>query len=259
METVQRRPRLVELPGNRKNLAKSGTRALDVLEFVAQCQRPVRAVEVANALHLQPSSADQLLKTLVDSGYLLFERVYKHYLPSPRLIRFSMWLSEYYYGSDNLVRLLSALSLRSGELVTLAAPQGDVMQIVDFVDRPEGPDTVQKGLKVAMLRSALGITYLASLSRPDLRHLLARLEAEQGHAALHMAETSAWIEDVRKRRYASGGLGAGSSAWSITMALPKAQNETSLVLGVSGVERRIRSREAELVEIMRNAIEEFLT
>ncbi|OYX21979.1 MAG: hypothetical protein B7Z04_00960 [Rhodobacterales bacterium 32-66-9] len=58
-------------PGERRNISKSAVRALDVLEHFAAVRRPLRATDIANALDLHPSSADQLLKSMVDAAYLL--------------------------------------------------------------------------------------------------------------------------------------------------------------------------------------------
>src|SRR3546814_9478802 len=78
----------IEWPGLKRNLSRSATRALDVLDYMAALGRPLRAVEVASGMELNPSSANQLLKTMADSGYLIFDPRLKLYHPSPRLSRF---------------------------------------------------------------------------------------------------------------------------------------------------------------------------
>ena len=81
-------------PGDRRSLSRSATRALDVLELFGQERRSLRAIEIAKALGLHPSTANQLLKTMVDSAHLTFDAVAKSYLPSPRLGRFGGWMTE---------------------------------------------------------------------------------------------------------------------------------------------------------------------
>src|SRR5690606_14818464 len=63
----------IKHPGQRRNISKSAVRALDVLEHFAAVRRPLRATDIAHALDIHPSSADQLLKSMVDSGYLLID------------------------------------------------------------------------------------------------------------------------------------------------------------------------------------------
>jgi DNA-binding IclR family transcriptional regulator len=258
MESLPNRRKILEFPGDRKNLAKSATRALDVLEFMAQVRHSVRAIEVAHALHLHTSSTDQLLKTLVDSGYLIFDRDQKHYSPSPRLIRFGTWLEDRYYGADNLSRLLSILSMRSGELVTLAVRQGHAMQIVDVIEAPSWPSVIQKGLRASMLRSALGVAYLAARPPDELPGLIDQLAFELKEPASIVDGVRRWIERVRADGYAIGGLASDNSAASLTMALPKPQSGHILVLGLSGAEQRMRTRKEDLVAMMRRSIAETL-
>ena len=67
-------------PGERRSLSRSATRALDVLELFGQVRRPLRAVEVSRALDMHPSSTNQLLKTMVEAGHLIFDARAKAYL-----------------------------------------------------------------------------------------------------------------------------------------------------------------------------------
>ncbi|MDB5451556.1 MAG: hypothetical protein JWO33_134, partial [Caulobacteraceae bacterium] len=91
-------PTFVQQPGERRNISKSAIRALDLLEYFAVVKRPLRATDIAHAFNLHPSSTDQLLKTMVDSAYLLIDPLEKLYYPSPRLVRFANWLTSGYYG-----------------------------------------------------------------------------------------------------------------------------------------------------------------
>jgi DNA-binding IclR family transcriptional regulator len=162
----------ITLPGGRRNLAKSATRALDVLEHFAEVKHPLRATEIARMFGWHSSSTDQLLKTMVDSGYLIFEASRKLYRPSPRLVRFGAWLSADYYGGDRLHRLLGLVHGRSGETVTLAVRQDEAMQVVDVVQPGASQRVPAKGLRVPMIGSALGSAYLAARSDTDVRQIV---------------------------------------------------------------------------------------
>ena len=71
-------------PGKLSHYSKSAIRALDVLELFCRTGHKLRAREIAQALNIGPSSADLLLKTLIDGGYLAFDPLTKYYWPSPR-------------------------------------------------------------------------------------------------------------------------------------------------------------------------------
>src|SRR5579862_9935041 len=84
----------------RRNSAKSAARALDVLYHFGAQRKPLRATDIAHAFNLSPSSADQLLKTLVELAYLTFNTRTKLYFPSMRLLGFADMLTRYYGGES---------------------------------------------------------------------------------------------------------------------------------------------------------------
>jgi DNA-binding IclR family transcriptional regulator len=171
----------VQLPGGRRNLAKSATRALDVLEYFAAMKRPLRATEIGHAFGWHSSSTDQLLKTMVDSGYLIFEAARKLYRPSPRLVRFGAWLTGDYYGGERLHRLLNLVHSRSGEIVTLAVRQDEQMQVVDII-QPVSPHPAAKGVKVPLIGSTLGGAYLAGRPDSEIRQIIDYLDRHRYNA-----------------------------------------------------------------------------
>ncbi|MGI9363163.1 MAG: helix-turn-helix domain-containing protein, partial [Parasphingorhabdus sp.] len=157
----------VRLPTDRRNMSRSATRALDVLEFFGEARRPLRAVDIARELDISPSSANQLLKTMVDSAHLVFDAREKTYLPSPRLAAFGKWMGRIYSGTGPLHDLVNSVHTRTGMLVTVTTPNDLSMQIVDLAG-PKG-QPVQRGLQVSLFGSATGSAYLASLDDIEVR------------------------------------------------------------------------------------------
>jgi len=257
-------PGRITLPGGRRNLAKSATRALDVLELLAELRRPLRATEIAKAFGWHGSSTDQLLKTLVDSGYLIFDAPRKHYRPSPRLVNFAAWLTADYYSGDRLRRLLALVHARSGETVTLAVRQGELMQVVDVVQPEAGAAVSAKGLSVPVIGSALGSAYLAGRPDTELRQIIAWIDRHR-RGPERLDEVLAVVSQVRARGYSSGGIGSDGktdgqpASWPIAMALPPCDAGVGLVLGYSGQIDKTRDHEAEFAALMRRCIAEVLT
>jgi len=254
METAQ--PRVV-LPGARKNLAKSATRALDVLEYFASEQRPLRAVDVAQALGFRASSTDQLLKTMVDSGYLVFDSQRKDYYPTPRLIRFGSSLGRSYHGSDRLAELLIELGARTEDTVTLALRQGVSMQLVDVVRCPGESALVRKGLKVPILGTSLGAAWLSSRGDAELYRVSRQLERTNERGEDVWGQIRDAVDQVRRRGFAVSGNSA-SRLWAIAIPLPKNQANVDLVLALAGPTQRRRPPDAELAAIMRDCVDRIL-
>src|SRR5262245_9870 len=85
-----------------KSTSKSASRALEVLEYLGKVRKAVRAKQICDTLRLPSSTGDQLLKTMVSSGFLIFDPIEKTYHPSPRLLQFSTWLSSVcFWNSDS--------------------------------------------------------------------------------------------------------------------------------------------------------------
>ena len=254
------------LPGGRRNLAKSATRALDLLEHFASVRRPLRATEIAHEFGWRSSSADQLLKTLVDSGYLIFDKAKKLYRPSPRLVRFGAWLSADYYGGDRLYRLLGLVHGRSGEVVTLAVRQGTTMQIVDLLQPAFSPQVPAKGLTVPLIGSVIGSAYLAARSDHEVRTIVELIDARRAGGPRTQAVLDL-LQSVRSRGYASGQASDGmmmtgdgdDAAWPIAIGLPPCEAGVGLVLGLSGTRDRIAPKEAEYAGLLKACVSEVLS
>lgn len=245
-------PVRVKRPGERRSLSRSATRALDVLEYFGLVRRPLRAVEIARRLELHPSTANQLLKTMLESAHLTFDSLTKTYLPSPRLTRFGGWIVETYGGDERLRRLVATLQSRTGQLVTLTTPNDIYMQVIDMV----GVDTrlmdggnAERGLRVSIFGTAIGAAYLSTLPDAEILRLAnrARLALDQQDELLR------WTARVHRDGFADG-PSPDAAIWSIATPLPRDDRSVPLVLGLAGPADRIRPDLAALGAAMRAAI-----
>lgn len=232
-------PVLVKLPGERRSLSRSATRALDVLELFGQVRRPMRAVEIAHALELHASTTDQLLKTMLGSAHLTFDAAAKTYLPSPRLAAFGAWMVESYGADERLRSLVRDVHAQTGEVATLTTANDLFMQIVDLAGAPavqdDGP--AERGLRVSIFGSASGAAYLSLLSDAEVARLAdrARLKPDA------LAALKPRIAQVRRDGVADGPSLEGR-LWSVAAPLPPRAAPARLVLGMAGPAERVRPR-----------------
>jgi DNA-binding IclR family transcriptional regulator len=238
----------VRPPGERSSLSRSATRALDILEFFGQVQRPLRAIEISRALNLGPSTTDQLLKTMVESAHLTFDASIKSYLPSPRLARFGAWMVTNYGANERLQTLLAEVQRASGETVTITTPNDIFMQIVDLAGGRDSTETAVRGLRVSVFGSTIGTAYLSTLATTDIAKLATRARVFPGNLPRLLAS----IERVRLE-----GVGDGPSPdgeiWSVAAPLPKRNALAPLVLGLAGPTPRVQPNIAFLRELIRGA------
>ncbi len=239
----------VKRPGERRSLSRSATRALDVLEIFGQLRRPLRAVEIAHALNLPASTANQLLKTMVGSSHLMFDAVAKSYLPSPRLSRFGTWMIETYGSDDRLSKLIHHVQRETGEIVTLTTPNDLFMQLVDWHDA--GPvsqaASAERGLNVSIFGSATGTAYLVTLPETEVARLAerARINAEQ------FGTLRAELARIRDSGVAD--CKSGNGTWSVAARLSWASFPAPLILGLAGPQTRIQAILPRLRELLRQA------
>ena len=243
----------MRLAGERRSVSRSATRALDVLEYFGQMRRPLRAVEIAKALDLHPSTANQLLKTMLESAHLSFDAATKAYLPSPRLASFSAWMISTYGGDERLRGLVREVQAATGELVTLTTPNDLFMQIVDFAGLTQDDEVTARGFRISIFGSAIGAAFLATLKDSEVARLADRARIPAAELPRIMSD----LQEVRRIGSADGeALGGG--VWSVAVALPRDIFPAPLVLGLSGPIPAVRERLPELRHIFAESIARWL-
>jgi DNA-binding IclR family transcriptional regulator len=250
----------MERPGNKRNLSRSATRALDILEYFAMVGRPLRTVEISQALDIGTSSIDQLLKTMVDSAYLQFDPSNKLYYPSPRLVNFGSWLSDNYFGEDRICRLMRSIQDETGETITLSIRHGAFMQIVDVYAPPARAGTIPKGLRVPIIDTVIGSAFLAAHNDKEVIRIVDQITAAT-HSKVspdELRDLLARVQSIRSKGYASGPAIAADGPWALSIALPKPTVGAVIVLGLAGDRNSVTEKEVELVELMTKKINYFL-
>lgn len=241
----------IRRPGERRSTSRSATRALDVLEAFGKARRPLRAVEIARIVDLPPSTANQLLKTMVDSAHLLFDARSKTYQPSPRLIPVASWIADTYGLDSRVHELMEDVRARTGFVVTVTAPNDRFMQIIDLSSPDERGG--ERGLKISLFGSAIGSAFLSTLAEAEVRSLAesARIPSAELPSVLQV------LARIRKAGY-SDGPATSDDIWSIAMPLPAAVLRGQAVLGLAGPTHVLRDQVESCASLMREAIARWL-
>ena len=227
-------------------------RALDILEYFGVQRQPLRAKQIVQAFDLHPSSADQLLKTMVEAGYLLFDPATKLYDLSFRLANFAEWLASECFRATEVDRILEELHASTQAMVYLAQRTDNFMRVVD--SRVGEDDGIDRGLGCLLpLDSMTGQAFLASCTEQDTRRIV-------DHAVLHRhlpkESSSTLIERVRGVRSAGHAVGTRSSPhlWSVSvpLALQPSQRTRTLVLSVTGARERMRAHQDRIIRLVQD-------
>lgn len=249
----------VRCSGQLHNTAKSAVRALDIVELMCREGKPLRAYEIASAIGLSPSSADQLLKTLVDSAYLIFDPDSKCYHFSPRLAQIGAPLVTSYFSDGALQRLMEAVyrgleHLVHVEMMHVMTSQGTYMQILDERLAPESI-----GMRIPLFGSSSGAAWLATQTNEAVCAAIARCNRELGAWAKDPNRILHGVQRVRTQGFAVGGITVGKDLCGIAVALPKAKSGVTLVLTVTAPKLELKEKQTTIATVINAKISEILT
>jgi DNA-binding IclR family transcriptional regulator len=260
----RRTPSVTKLIGKQSGtLVKSGARVLEVLEYFCVAMRPLRAVEISDALELPRSSANELLKTLVATGYLCFDKQLKTYFPSFRIVTLGHWLSSFYFGGGQVIDLMRHLNVATGHLVALTIENDGYMQLVGVVEGDADlgyPQVVIEGYKVPLVGTACGSALLMTKDDEQVARAIAKSKGMKREALRddEIETTLDLIRSFRARGYATSFWSARPDSQSIAVPLPRTQIGVQLVVGFGGLPQEMCAHEAELAQVLIDSVRRFL-
>ncbi len=144
-------------------------KTMQVLEYFATETRPVSATEVARANGLNPSTAFNILRTLVQQGYLQHPPSTKRYARGPALYRLAHRLAESPHLPEDARPWLQALASRYDVSVSLwrrASVHGMTLLML-----AEGSGAIRLhmtlGVRVPLLQGSMGRIMATEAGLPD--------------------------------------------------------------------------------------------
>ncbi len=241
------------------NVVKSVGRVLGVLELFEKYRTPLNATQICKHLNLPKSSANALLKSLVQLGYLSIDSPGKDYFPTLSLTRLGEWLPGTLFGSGEIRNVLQDLHRQTQETVTLSMPNGLSMQFVTVIPGSFPISlNVREGLLVPLFGTGVGIAQLST--RPDEE--IAKLAQQANRGArpkkpVDLDQVMEYVNEARRNGFAEAYDRALPDTGAITMPLPPGAFNRSLVIAVGGPWERIRNREPQIVRMMRRSLRRF--
>jgi IclR family transcriptional regulator, KDG regulon repressor len=117
---------------------KSARRVFEILEYFDRERRPLGLKDVLEGLGYPASSGSALLKSLIQLGYLDYDRERRRYYPTMRIAALGGWVHAALFGDGALTGLMNQLHRATGESVILAA-QSDLHAQYVHVIHSAGP------------------------------------------------------------------------------------------------------------------------
>jgi DNA-binding IclR family transcriptional regulator len=247
-----------------KKYSKSAMRAVEVLLHMSEVGRPLRGAKIADALNMARSSADQLLKSMVEAGYLLLSPYDKTYSPSPRLARFGAEISSQYAEFNRLQSAVYDLHRTLGEIVTLTIQNDCYMQILE-IEGPNADPTLVSGARVPIIGTAAGAATLCTQSTKQIRRILSR---SRYHAlSTPPAESRAFLDSLsyfRQVGYSSWPTRRPVLDWekyekdylTVAVSVPAQGCDARIALSTTGRASDYRHAEKSLAMLLRRSIQQ---
>lgn len=246
--------------GDEAHIVKSVARTLEILEFFDEVRQPMNVITVSLALGYPQSSTSALLRSMVAMGYLRFDRDKRTYMPTDRVPLLGSWLNPTLFAEASLLRLLNAIVERSGQLVLLAARNGDHAQYIQVMDPNQAVDHhIRLGTKRPLATSGVGKSLLSAHDDNEVRRIFHRINAyrEEGEEPIKIPELLTSLAEVRRKGYFVSIDQVVQGSGLIAMLMPSECTDRPLAIGIGAPSATILSREEELVQIMREEMKRF--
>jgi len=254
-EKPRRRSKAPPLPDT---AVKSAVRVLRVFEYFRENPGPARALTIAETLSLAPSSAADLLKTLMAEGYLYFDAAKKTYYPTPRVATLSRWLDESDPYFAALLTLMRRLNREIGCASTLSYRNRFTVQFCCIVQSPYTASiNLVEGAQLPLLETAAGLALLMALRDEEIAGIAGAVGRARGEAETGVAS----LEEVRRCRavgYAVKRGGYWEDNCGIAIPLPRLPGNARAALCVGGPIDHLAGREAAIAGHMRDALQRHL-
>ncbi|MEM8816447.1 MAG: helix-turn-helix domain-containing protein [Pseudomonadota bacterium] len=227
---------------------KSADRVLALLELFERRRKPLSASEVANVTNWPLSSTAALLKSLVQSRYLMQVENGRKYYPSIRLHNLTRWLgTELLSSGESVHDLLSTLLDQFGETITLSVRRGLAMEFVEILlGTKRAVMKVQEGDTFDLFGSAIGIAALAATDDGKIEELLKRARRIQPDVSLDRETILGRVESCRELGYYTGYDHAIEGLGAIALPLTAAGTASTYVIAVAGLSSQIRHQDKEI-------------
>lgn len=248
-----------------KTFVKSAIRVLGVLEYFYRNRHPARAVDISRTLDLPVSSTKYLLTSLVDSGYMTFDKESKKYFPSILFTGFASWLSGIYPSGEVLRKLTREVHDQLGETISVTVQHEQHMRaLIIEMDNTVTPPAYDFRVRIPLVGSGGGLMALTTLSDEEVIECInkeaGKLPPDQRQNGYDQV-----LSDVRQARqrgysvkqHAVNFDGQSEILTVIAVSIPVADKAPPMVLAISTTRPDQRGKEAELATIMKNVVEKY--
>lgn len=243
---------------------KSAVRALEILKLFSEQRRELNQKEIIGQLGYPQSSATFLLKSMVNSGFLSFDRKRRTYLPTPQVYRIGQWLEDFGYEQifrqGVLTSLLGELRRKTGQTVSLTT-QNDIYVQWHRIVGDDLPLThrVQEGASMPLIWSPYGCLLLSRESDAQIDRIVRLINAREPDPAqkVDVCRTTSMLRDIRSNSMLYMVNRRLNDAASVATILPVRIAGRNVAIGVGCASVHLEPRREEIMWSLSETISDY--
>ena len=235
---------------------KSATRVIEVLEFFRDHREPRSLKQLTDALGYPQSSTTVLLKSLVNLGYLNYDRVRRVNFPTLRVASLGDWIGHALLGRGRLLEAMRDVHHATGETVSIAVQNDVYMQYIRVLQSSHPLRFyTEEGSMRPLVQSSLG--WLLMSTRPDdeVERLVRRANIAIARPG-DRVKVNEMVERVAALRgqatvYAENIPLLGGA--TLSTLLPVTIHDQPVAFGLGGALERVRPMQQRYATLLRRA------
>jgi DNA-binding IclR family transcriptional regulator len=231
-----------------------------VLEYFDRTRAPVSLSQICEQFGYAPSSGSAILKSLVQLGYLEYDKGSRTYLPTMRIALLGSWVATDLFGRLNILRLMENIRDETRETVVLAARSDLQAQYVHVVHANEALQfAVAPGTLRPLAGSGFGRLLLSAEPQAEFEATVRRLDARRGpdETKIDQRELANDLQAIREQGFASSDSRVTAGVRTMGVLLPPTPFGRRFAIGVGGPSDRIGSKSVLILRCLRDAAKTF--
>lgn len=241
---------------------KSAGRVFEILEFFREARHPLSVRDIAERYGYPLSSTSVLVKSIAELGYLSYDSRSRAYSMTIRVAMLGDWIYESSFGGAEIIALMDALSVLTGETVILAV-QNDIFSQYVRVCQSRMPIQfyISPGTRRPLCMSGTGWALLSTQNDAAIKRLVQRTDSKLDKTGLFEPITidsvMEQVKQVREQGYVYSRGTNTPGAGVIAAPLPGAVNGANLVIGIGGPIDRLDENEESIAHHLDAAIKAY--